>query len=209
MSRYFLNLSRMFFLLAMAAIVGACAPIGPRGPEPVQYDLGVWTPASVTATPPSAQQDVIVIPEIDARGVIDGQRIVYRFAQAQSYEPRVYNESRWAQPPAEMLRIRLQQQLGLHYPVVLYGEWSGKEGWILLLTLEDFSQHFTSEQHSAGVVQLRATLLRNGEVLEQKLFHVEQVAGSANAAGAVQALAQASDIVVQQVSQWVEGRIRK
>src|SRR3989344_1682139 len=79
---------------------------------------------------------------------------------------------------------------------------------VLRVELEEFSHLFASASDSAGVVRLRATvvdLTLGGEALRgQRVFTVRTPARSADAAGGVAALADASTQVAQEVAEWVE-----
>ena len=79
---------------------------------------------------------------------------------------------------------------------------------VLRVELEEFSHLFTSATDSAGVVRLRATVVHltpEGESLRgQHVFIVRTPARSADAAGGVAALAEASTQVAQEVATWVE-----
>jgi cholesterol transport system auxiliary component len=77
----------------------------------------------------------------------------------------------------------------------------------LRVELEEFSQLFEATQSSAGLVRLRATVSRSGsppKPLAQTSFVLQRPAASADAQGGVQALAQASDLLVLQVDQWLQ-----
>ena len=204
-NRLHVYISRIVCMAGLCVGLVACAPIRPHSPQLVEYDFGVVTePARVASLTPASGGGVVFIPDVRVSGAIEGQLIVYRYANVQAHEPRTYTQSIWVQPPAEMLRIRAQQFLGQHYLVVLNPELASRSSWTLLFTLEDFSQHFSSDQESAGIVQLRATLVHNGAIVEQRLFQVVRPAVSADAAGAVQALSQATDETLGQVLSWLD-----
>ncbi len=75
----------------------------------------------------------------------------------------------------------------------------GRSVPVLSLSLEEFSQVFSSTRDSVGWVRIRATLVdpapRGDVLLAQQVFEVRQPAGAANAAGGAQALSQAVDAV--------------
>lgn len=212
MSKQFQRKFKQMVLLAgmgaLSVLLSGCLPTI-RGPadEPFLYDLGALPVVTSGAGVQVHTENMIGIPEISARGAIDSTDIVYRFSNVQTHESRKYTQSRWVGTPAEMLRVRAQQYLGVEHVVVLSTELVARAEWSLLLSLEDFSQHFSSEQDSTGVVQVRAILTHNGTVFEQKIFRVERQAISADAPGAVQALADASDEVLRQMMVWVNERI--
>ena len=84
----------------------------------------------------------------------------------------------------------------------------GKLPLVLRTELEEFSHLFTSPTESAGVVRLRATVVEltpAGESLRgQHVFVVRQPARSADAAGGVAALADASTRLASELADWVD-----
>src|SRR6218665_3101370 len=84
-----------------------------------------------------------------------------------------------------------------------------RSGHLLLrVELEEFSHLFNSPTQSAGVVRLRATMVERtptGESLRgQRVFIMQKPARSADAAGGVAALAEASTQLASELAEWVE-----
>lgn len=86
---------------------------------------------------------------------------------------------------------------------------------VLHLELDEFSQLFETTERSSGLIRLRATLGQGGQgverLLAQRSFIVQRPTASADAAGGVRALTEASDAVIAEIAQWlqqVEGRGR-
>jgi cholesterol transport system auxiliary component len=78
----------------------------------------------------------------------------------------------------------------------------------LHLDLDEFSQLFETADRSSGLVRLRATLGQGGEgaerLLAQRSFVVQRPASSADAAGGVRALTQATDALIAEIDQWLQ-----
>ena len=82
---------------------------------------------------------------------------------------------------------------------------------VLRVELEEFSQLFSAVDASDALVRVRVTLSQSGpgasaKTLAQTSLVVQQPSASADAAGGVRALAQASDMLAAQIDQWVEQR---
>jgi cholesterol transport system auxiliary component len=110
-------------------------------------------------------------------------------------------------PPAQLLRQRLREQLGQRRSVFAPGDAVAPGTLALRLEIEEFSQLFASAQSSSSLLRVRATVSRSGspaKLLAQTSFVVQRPAASADAAGGVQALAQASDALIQQLDAWLQ-----
>lgn len=198
--------------LLTAALVG-CSGLPSVPSQPVRYDLGVPPPVqdakAATAIP------VLALADIQSRTQHDASTaVLYRLAYADGQALQAYGQARWSQPPALLVQQRMREILGQGRTVlsaesgVLPPLVQGRPVPVLQLSLEEFSHTFTSAEHSAGVLRLRATLIapqRSGDILlGQQLFAVQQPAASANAAGGTQALAQAVAQVGAQLQQWLD-----
>lgn len=190
--------------LVISVALTACIPFDKRPTPPVLYDLGTVSAPVQHLTQQTANENMVVIPEIRASGAIDSNFVIYRFVDLQEQELHSYVHARWTQPPAEMVRERAQQDLGASHLVLPAPELANRSSWILLLVLEDFSLHINASQQSAGVVQLRATLLHHNVVVGQKVFLTRQPSVSEDAPGAVKALSLATDQVLEDLSQWLD-----
>ena len=74
---------------------------------------------------------------------------------------------------------------------------------MLRVELVDFSQVFDQPGASRGVVRLRATVFKSRAVVDQRVGQADAPAPSADAAGGVAALTQASDRAIGEVLDWV------
>ena len=186
----------------VAAVLAACAAPAARL---AVYDFGPG------ATRPLVSNRMALAPlllsEVEAASALDSTAVLYRLAYADAQQLRPYAQARWSMPPAQLLRQRLREALGQQRSVLAPGDALAPGTLVLRLELEEFSQLFASAQDSAGLVRVRATLSRSGSparLLAQTSFVQQQPGRSADAAGGVQALAQASDAVILQIDQWLQ-----
>jgi cholesterol transport system auxiliary component len=188
--------------------LSACSPLQPQARATV-YDFG---PGAVTAAPARrmAALPALVLGDVEANTALDSTAVLYRLAYSDAQQLRPYALTRWSMAPAQLLRQRLREQLGLRRAVLnaAQGVVVGKPAMNLHLDLDEFSQLFETADRSSGLVRLRATLGQGGEGLErllaQRSFVVQRPASSPDAAGGVRALTQATDAVIAELDQWLE-----
>jgi len=185
--------------LALALLLGACAA---QRTLPVHYDLD----GIEVQDPPAPRFDVtIAIPAIQAPSWLRSTALVYRLDYAPPAYPRSYALSEWTAPPGELLTLRLRERIAqANEGFTLARLPEDANGYRLEVSLENFAQIFPSPNHSRCVVTLRATVLEDGEqVVAQRTFRSELPAPSANAAGAVEGLAAATDADFNQILAWL------
>lgn len=197
------RITQFFLLIGLLLGLSGCMPSLRVNAPATAFDLGVlYLPASEGVVD-GADKYVIIIPEVTVSGELNSPNMIYRYTNVLLNEPRAYANARWAQLPSEMIRFRAQQYLGAKYPVTLTSELGSRNSWVVRLTVEDFSQHFTSDQESVGVVQVRATLMHGGRFIEQRLFRT-QVSSAPNAPGAAAAISAATDDVLSELCTWID-----
>ena len=195
-----------------AIFLAGCSALPQPPVRPVLYDLGPGQLAPAAEQPPLP---ALALADVQSAGPVDGSTAVhYRLAYADARQLRPYQSARWSQPPAQLLEQRLRAVLGERRAVLRADKAliAARQGQaptaVLRVELEEFSQIFTSEQGSTGVVRLRATLVEptpTGEqLLGQRLFVAQQAATSADAAGCTRALAEATQQAAQALAQWLE-----
>ncbi len=195
-----------------AIFLAGCSALPQPPVRPVLYDLGSGQLAPAAEQPPLP---ALALADVQSAGPVDGSTAVhYRLAYADARQLRPYQSARWSQPPAQLLEQRLRAVLGERRAVLRADKAliAARQGQaptaVLRVELEEFSQIFTSEQGSTGVVRLRATLVEptpTGEqLLGQRLFVAQQAATSADAAGGTRALAEATQQAAQALAQWLE-----
>ena len=188
--------------LVLAAALTACSSL-PQPPEqPALWDLGA-PPALQGAARPGA---AIALGTIRTTPAFDSDAILYRLLYAESgdLQPRPYAHSRWASPVPQLLAQRLQQTLSASRPVLDAG--NGRLAALeLRLALDEFAQHFSSEQSSSGTIRLRATLMggQPRRLIAQRSFAASAAAPTPDAPGGVQALREATGDIAAQLDAWL------
>lgn len=204
---------RTAVLAAAVLLVAGCGALPDKPQRSTLYDFGPGPMPAATA-PAAAMRPTLSLPDIEANSRLDGTQILYRLGYADVNELRPYGQSRWSQPPAQLLRQRLRDTLAERRMVLgpeeaaTIARGRGEVPDTLRISLDEFSHYFDSATGSVGLVRLRATLIRGtaggDRVLGQKIFTVRSPAPSADGPGGVKALAAASDTAVRDVTQWVD-----
>lgn len=207
-------MSRAFPLLTAALLLAGCSALPDKPTRRAQYDFG---PGPVAPAPMDRRAPLapLALADVEADGPLEaGTAVLYRLGYADAQQLRPYAQARWSMPPAQLVRQRLREQLGQRRTIVSAGEGAamlrneGRQPLVLRVELEEFSQLFTAPGSSAGLVRLRATVVDNlpaGEqVLAQRQVIVQRPSATADAAGGVRALAEATDAAAAELSQWLE-----
>lgn len=180
-------------LLATALALSACS-LAPKAPARTLYDLGL-APAAASGGGPLAWRvaDVTAPPWLQTEG------IAYRLAFQQAQRQEHYRDSIWAAPPSDLLTQRLREQLSTPPGC------GGRPAALLAVNLDEFEQVFTSPTSSQVVLRLHATLwpASVGGAAQQRHWRIERAAATADAPGAVRALAQAVDELVPKLADWL------
>jgi cholesterol transport system auxiliary component len=193
----FVTKNRLFWALGAAVCVAGCAT--PQAPvAKAVYDFGPSLAA--TAVTSSTPLPALVLAEVEASTALESPSVLYRLGYADAQQLRPYTLARWSMPVAQLVRLRLRDALSSRGPVLSTAE--GGAAWLLKVELDEFSQLFDTPGSSAGLVRLRATLLRSGALVAQRDVLARASAPSADAAGGVRALTQATDDAVQQLANW-------
>ncbi|WP_425452725.1 ABC-type transport auxiliary lipoprotein family protein [Trinickia dinghuensis] len=180
------------FIVAM----GGCALGTPAAIANVRYDLG---PEKPVASP--SPMTTLRLFDVRAPASLDTDDILYRMSYADPRRTAAYANSHWTMRPAQLLTERVRGALASHGAVLGGGQ--AVTAPLLTIDLEQFEQVFDSESESQGVLTARATLTRNGSLIAQQTFVARAPARMPNAAGGVQALADASDEFVAQLVAWL------
>jgi cholesterol transport system auxiliary component len=201
-----LRLPRSTALLATVLVVATLSACGTPAQRLVVYDFGPGAIAPQTGNR-MAPLPPLLLADVEAASALDGTAVLYRLMYSDAQQLRPYAQARWSMPPAQLLRQRLRELLGQRRSVLAPLDAVAPGTLTLRVELEEFSQLFDATQSSAGLVRLRATVSRSGsppKPLAQTSFVLQRPAASADAQGGVQALAQASDLLVQQVDHWLQ-----
>lgn len=196
-------LSGVFISFFLALGLSGCATVQ----RPTVYDFG---PGAVAPVPSQrmAGLPALVVADVEAPTALDGTAVMYRLVYADAQQLRPYALARWSMPPAQLVRQRLREQLGLRRMLLSPGDAGAAVAGTLRVEVEEFSHLFASADTSAGIVRLRASFQRTlpgGErVLVQRSFVLQRPAGSQDATGGVRALAAATDAVIAELDAWLQ-----
>jgi cholesterol transport system auxiliary component len=191
------------FVALLALLGSSCAS---HSPLAVRYDLDGKQVRS--ASEPRLNATIALSP-IQAPSWLRTTALIYRLDYEAPAHPRAYTQSQWTAPPGEMLTLRLRNRISaVNDGFTLDHLRENADGYRLEVTLDNFSQIFPSPDESRCVVILSATIVQHGErVLAQRTFEVERPAPSANAAGAVEGLIDASDSNFDQILTWLRSTL--
>jgi len=194
-------------LLLTVALIAGCA-FGPRAREGVvNYDFGL--PRSEQAPAARLQQDLIVA-DVSAPAWMDNSGIYYRLAYQDAARPQAYALSRWVMSPAALLGQRLRASIARASKAGVFTPADGARApYTLRLELQEFSQVFDAADRSHAVVRLRASLLRQRDLVAQRSFDVDQAAATPNAEGGVRALVAAGDAAGEKLVDWLAANMRQ
>ena len=195
----------LFCLIALG--LTACAQLQPQ-PRPVVYDFGPGAIAKVTGERISPLP-TLVLADVESPAALDSTAVLYRLGYSDAQQLRPYMQARWSMAPAQLVRQRLREQLGVRRAVLqaAQGVGAAKPAMTLHLELDEFSHWFDAAENSSGLVRMRATLAQTDAGVErlvaQRSFVVQHPAASQDAAGGVRALTQATDALIQEIDQWL------
>ena len=198
---------RVASLFGAAMMLAGCSVLD-KPTRSVVFDFGPAA-ASVAAPASATPRQAIALAEVEAASALDSTAVLYRLAYADAQQLQPYAQARWSMPPAQLLRQRLRQSLVQYTLVTREGDVAGQRPLVLRLELDEFSQMFDAPGRSVGQVRVHATVLQvSGGVdrlVAQRGFVAQRPAPSADAAGGVRALTAATDAVVADISQWMNG----
>lgn len=192
--------SRLITVPAIVIVIASCAFERPPSVALTTYDLG---PPPVYSKSNPAVPGTILIPSVRAPTWLDESEIVYRLLYENSSRPQSYAMSRWAAEPALLITDRLRSRFAAASRGVVTPADSAASDFILRVQLDDFSQRFEALGQSHVTLSARATLLSAADrkLLAQRTFDIDRPA-EGNAAGAVKALTEAANTLVEELVKW-------
>jgi cholesterol transport system auxiliary component len=188
--------------LLLAGALAACGTLGaPRSPVPSIYDLGPITTPVDTGAP--LIDAAFVVPATRSPEWLEGPGMMYRLLYEDPARPQAYSLSRWAAEPSSLFTDRLRVRLAAVSQGVVTPGYSARVSYMLRAELDDFSQVFDAPNASRVVMRARVTLLTGLErkLLGQRSFVVERPSAP-HAPGAARALAEATDLLIDELLQW-------
>jgi cholesterol transport system auxiliary component len=174
---------RMHWLVTviMTALLSACAG-NPAGRAEARFDFG--------PQPAAAGDNGIAAVVLTMPSWLDGDAMQYRLLYADPARRFDYGDSRWVASPAELLTQALENRLG------------GGGRCRLVIDLNEFIQEFESPGGSRFLLDARATLLLDQDVLASRIVSETQPAPSADARGGVAAATQAIRQLGETLAGW-------
>jgi cholesterol transport system auxiliary component len=194
--------SMKFMTVALLGLMLAGCIVPEPAVRPATYDLGNF---SANASLPELKRPVLVVGEVQAPHQLDSTYIFYRLEFSNPQERKPYSQSRWAMPPAQLVQLRMKNRLSQVFSIVSASD--AINAPLLRVELETFDQEFVSKSTSQGVIRLRASLIRNRQLLAQKSFASERPAPTADAPGGVAALTQATDAMLDELVVWAQSEM--
>jgi cholesterol transport system auxiliary component len=171
---------------------------------PTLYDFGPLpaNPAN-TVNPAAAALPALVVADAVGPAWLDSQRMYYRLLYADAQQSRPYAHNHWNATPLQLLSARLKSRIAQAGVKVLSATDASAGETLLRVEVEDFSQSFDTPASSSAQLTLRATLLRQHRLLDQRTFSRRLASASADAPGGAQALARAADAVAADILGWL------
>jgi cholesterol transport system auxiliary component len=198
----------------MALVLTGCIslPHPGKGEHQAQYTLAggsLGTPAPPAARGAKARAKVLKVAQVDVPAWLNTEAIFYRLDYRNNSQIAAYSQSSWVSSPATMLTALLERKLaaGPAWSAVIGPDDAAAAGYTLRVQLMDFQQDFSSPKQSHCLLAASATLTDNSAqtVAGQKTFTYKRPAPSADAAGGVQCLSQASLHFTNDLCHWLKG----
>lgn len=197
------------FILGLLLLTG-CTVIPRPDPSTAIYNFTVHA----FSTKQPEQQRVkngkkILIAQITAPLWLDNPAIHYRLAYHNATQSYTYANSRWSSPPAFLLTQQIKQKIAAdtHHLVIKDSSVAIAE-YELHIEIEEFSQIFDTLTDSYVAIRFRASLVNNAHrLIAQKIFSTTHTAATADAAGAVSGFTAASNQLVDELIEWLDGTV--
>ena len=207
-----------FISVFSLVLLAACSGLPDKPSRTSMYDFGPGLLSTAATTrqallPPIALDDIAT-----SGGALDNMAVLYRLGYEDEQHLRPYAQSRWAMPPAQLVRQRMRDQLGQRRAVFSAGAGvalnrsqnaqSNALPLLLRIDLEEFSHLFTTPDTSVGLIRLRVTLLEvtpaGEKLIGQRNVIAQRPAPTPDAPGGVRALTLATDAAIEEIDQWLQ-----
>lgn len=173
-------------LALLAAFAGGCA--GGAGAPPARtFDLGVDAPVQ--------RLPAVRVAAVRSIAPFDGVEMHYRLAWRNTSELASFAHSRWAAPPAELLRKQM-----------LRATRGGNARCSVELELHEFSQMFASPGASEARLEFHAVLVGLQGRVAARGWNISEANAGADAASGALAFARAADRAVGEIAAWVSAQ---
>jgi cholesterol transport system auxiliary component len=184
--------------VTISALLGGCA----TGTNSiVLYDFGPLR--NMPSAPELPALPPVSIAEVGTPVWLDSPMMFYRLGYANDQQPQPYANSRWTMPPAQLFGQRLKSRMAQAGGTVLTASDGAANVPVLRIEIDEFIQSFDAPRQSAARVRVRAALFDGRRLIAQKTFANQSAAPSADAAGGVKAMANASEAVITDMMIWL------
>lgn len=186
---------RHFILLLasglLVSVLVACVGINKAGQNTSIYDFGL----SVSSESNQQIASKILLEKPVAAESLNHNKIRYRLNYQDPSRVFFYAESRWADPPSELLSNKLSKMVNLT---------KNPMHCSLELKIEAFDHVFQTATASDGIVQLSALLVekKSRKIISSQLITESAASASPNAQGGTAALHQASENALKKAIHW-------
>lgn len=205
---------RLFGLIFSGFVLAGCSALPDKPVRASMYDFGpgpLSSPAAIRQAPlpPLAIDDIVT-----AGGALENMAVLYRLAYVDAQQLRPYSLARWTMPAGQLLRQRLRDKLSERRVIFGSGDSAALNRTqnallprLLRLELDEFSHYFTAPETSVGLIRMRVTLLEitpaGEKLVGQRTVVAQRPAATADAAGGVRALTEATDAAIEEIDQWL------
>ena len=186
---------RRILIALLCLLMTGCFTAGKRGGEQslAIYDLGLFAEKSGEKLPRAEPMAI----EVRAPLWFDSMGIEYRLAYVDKARLREYARARWAGPPAQLIQLRLVQQLGF----VPHGQ--SRTRCVLRVDISEFSQVFDAPEISRAMLQGRLQWLdRSRARIAEREISLTSDSPSADARGGVAALSGTVEQLTATIMNW-------
>lgn len=196
------------FAAIFAILIGLISGCAVQSPQIVQYDFG-----SLLQPDKSETHDLktkhIRIASIDAPAWLNSHLMHYRLNYENDQQIQPYANSQWIAPPANLFEQHLMARLSRTGTLVLSKTNNLVSAPTLRLEILDFIQLFDDENYSRAQISVRITLYDQQMPVAQTTFVQHQTAPTLDASGGAQALAKASDVLINDLLAWLQTHIKR
>lgn len=206
-------MKKLLAALSLFTLILTGCTLTPQPTPPVAiYDLGLTSTlieSAITNQSPTKIPSILVA-EIISPIWLNTQAIHYRLAYHNPAQLYTYANSRWAAAPAALLTRQINNHIktSTGYSVISPTD-NVQAEFTLHAILEDFSQVYDATDRSHANIHLNVTLTerRTRSLFAQHNFAIQKKASTADAAGAVSALIEASNQLNHEITEWLTNEL--
>jgi cholesterol transport system auxiliary component len=178
----------LFAMLLAAALLCGCGSPGGADALVKLYDFGPGPQTTSTGAGIAAR-----LTQVRANAPFDGTDMQYRLNYRDSAELLSFSQSRWAAPPAELIRKRF----------IRVAEPAAGSACSVELEVLELSQVFSAPDTSEALLELRVVLSGASARLAERSIRVALPQAGTKAAQGAGVMARAVDSAIAQISAWV------